>query len=33
MIIIGESYRQKRERNLKRTIEEIKNKAPLIYQP
>ena len=33
MIIIQESYRQKRERNLKQTIEAIKRKEPLIYQP
>ncbi len=33
MIIIQESYKEKRERNLKQTIEAIKNKEPLIYQP
>lgn len=33
MIIIQESYKDKRERNLKNTIEAIKNKEPLIYQP
>lgn len=33
MIIIQESYKEKREKNLKRTIEAIKNKEPLIYQP
>jgi hypothetical protein len=33
MIIVQESYKEKREKNLKRTIEAIKNKEPLIYQP
>ncbi len=33
MIIIQESHKEKREKNLKRTIEAIKNKEPLIYQP
>lgn len=33
MIIIQESHKQKRERNLKQTIEAIKRKEPLIYQP
>ena len=31
--LIKENYKQKREKNLKRTIEAIKNKEPLIYQP
>lgn len=31
--IVQENYIEKRERNLKQTIEAIKNKEPLIYQP
>lgn len=31
--ILEESYKEKRERNLSQTLEAIKNKEPLIYQP
>ncbi len=31
--LIQDDYKTKRENNLKRTIEAIKNKEPLIYQP
>lgn len=33
MTLIQETYKEKRERNLKQTLEAIKNKEPLIYQP